>query len=368
VKSKNILRKSAALLLAALTAVSSPCAAAAEDSADSSPSASGSDSAVSDRSKSRASEPEAPEAEKKFIRWMKFDVPENALRAAMNIDIKSHSGSAPVSWVDILAYLGAKYGGNWKKYKASDLMAAAKKLSPAGSADTLSVSMKYFSFYREAYGAVLSNFLGDYTAEVPDGSGDVKTVTRYGLKAFSPIAKGYGYSHYRDFGASRSFGYSRPHLGNDLLGSIGTPIVAVEGGIVESLGWNRYGGWRVGIRSFDSNRYYYYAHLRRGHPYAKDLRQGSVVRPGDVIGYLGMTGYSDREDVNNMTKPHLHFGMQIIFDESQKDGSGEIWIDVYDIVNLLSSNRSAVVRDDATKDYRRAYDFLDLKWREYYGR
>ena len=28
-------------------------------------------------------------------------------------------------------------------------------------------------------------------------------------------------------------------------GSIGTPIVAVESGYIEALGWNQYGGWRV---------------------------------------------------------------------------------------------------------------------------
>lgn len=354
-KKHNTVKKTAAVLLAAAFIFSSCPYASATDGNSSQ---SGSDTSGSDSSAQ----------EKKFIKWIKFDVPLGAMRAAMNADIKSHATSAPVNWVDVLAYLGAKYGGNWKRYKSSDMASAVKKLTPSGSADELESSMKYYSFYREAYGAVLSNFIGDYTADIPDGSGGVKTATGYGLKVFSPIAKGYGYSHYSDFGVSRSFGYSRPHLGNDLLGSVGTPIVAVEGGVVESLGWNRYGGWRVGIRSFDRKRYYYYAHLRRGHPYAPGLAEGSVVRPGDVIGYLGMTGYSDREDVNNITKPHLHFGMQIIFDESQKEGSGEIWIDVYDIVNLLSSNRSAVVRDDSTKDYYRAYDFLDLRYREYYGR
>ena len=77
-----------------------------------------------------------------------------------------------------------------------------------------------------------------------------------------PIAKNYSFSHYDDFGASRSYGFKRTHLGNDLMGSIGTPIIAVESGTVEHLGWNQYGGWRVGIRSLDGKRYYYYAHLR----------------------------------------------------------------------------------------------------------
>ena len=44
------------------------------------------------------------------------------------------------------------------------------------------------------------------------------------------------------------------------MGSIGTPIIAVESGTIEHLGWNQYGGWRIGIRSNDKKRYYYYAH------------------------------------------------------------------------------------------------------------
>ena len=68
-------------------------------------------------------------------------------------------------------------------------------------------------------------------------------------------------------------------------------MVAVESGYVEALGWNQYGGWRLGIRSFDHKRYYYYAHLRKNYPYQSGLEVGSVVQAGDVIGYLGRTGY-----------------------------------------------------------------------------
>ena len=49
----------------------------------------------------------------------------------------------------------------------------------------------------------------------------------YGLKAFSPIAKTFPFSHYDDFGASRSYGYSRPHLGHDMMCATGTPVIAV---------------------------------------------------------------------------------------------------------------------------------------------
>jgi murein DD-endopeptidase MepM/ murein hydrolase activator NlpD len=143
------------------------------------------------------------------------------------------------------------------------------------------------------------------------------------------------------------------------MGQVGTPVIAVEGGVVEALGWNQYGGWRIGIRSLDKKRYYYYAHLRKNFPYRKDLTVGSVVRSGDVIGYLGRTGYSIQENVNNLNTSHLHFGMQLIFDESQKECLSEIWIDVYEIVRLLDNKRSEVRKDPETKDYFRVYDYRD---------
>jgi murein DD-endopeptidase MepM/ murein hydrolase activator NlpD len=239
--------------------------------------------------------------------------------------------------------------------------AIAEKLNNGEAMANLTANMKYYNYYYEAYDSILGNFVGEYDIQVKDSknSDNKQWERKYGLKAFSPIAKGYSFSHYDDFGTGRTFGYARKHLGNDLMGSIGTPIVAVESGIVEVMGWNMYGGWRIGIRSFDQKRYYYYAHLRKDRPFHADLYEGKIVKAGDVIGYLGMTGYSTRENVNNITTPHLHFGMQIIFDESQKEGVNELWIDVYNIVNLLQKNRSAVVKDDETKNYYRAYDFIE---------
>ena len=64
-----------------------------------------------------------------------------------------------------------------------------------------------------------------------------------------------------------------------------------------------------------------------------------------------MTGYSNKENTNMNTKPHLHFGMQLIFDESQRDGNGEIWIDVYQLCRFLNSNRAKTSKNPETKDY-----------------
>lgn len=192
---------------------------------------------------------------------------------------------------------------------------------------------------------------------------DGQWAATYGLKAFSPIAAGYGYSHCDDFGVARSFGFRRKHLGNDLMGALGTPVVAVEGGVVEAMGWNRYGGWRVGIRSFDSRRYYYYAHLQKDTPFAPGLAEGDMVQAGDVIGFMGRTGYSDRENVNNIETVHLHFGLELVFDESQKECNSEIWINVYDIVRLLSGHRSSIQRTES--GWGRVYPYQDLDWEEY---
>ncbi len=296
--------------------------------------------------------------EKTYIKWVDFSVTHEALCKAVELDIATQSSDTHLKTVDVLAYLGTKYGGDFGRFKKSDVeKLAAQVKEEQKTIDELGKDMKNYAYFKEAYGAVLDEFVGDFSIEVPDENGGKKVVEKYGLKVFSPIAKGYSYSHYDDFGNGRSYGYKRKHLGHDLMGSVGTPIVAVESGVVECVGWNQYGGWRIGIRSFDKKRYYYYAHLRKDHPY-NDMYEGKIVTAGDVIGYMGMTGYSTKENVNNINTPHLHYGIQLIFDESQKDGTNQIWIDMYAITKLLDQNKSAVVRGE-DKEYERVYQMFE---------
>ena len=295
---------------------------------------------------------------KDFIKWVDFNVSNEALRLTAKIDIKSHNENQEIkyNWIELLAYLACQNGGNFKNFKKTDLDTLVSEIKNGKSIEDLTQNLKLYNYYYESYSAVLSNFIGNYS--IKDSNGNF--IEKYGVKAFLPIAKNYSFSHYDDFGNSRSYGFKRVHLGNDLLGSIGTPIIAVESGTVEHIGWNQYGGWRVGIRSLDSKRYYYYAHLRKNHPYINGLQEGSKVTAGDVIGYLGMTGYSTKENVNNINIPHLHFGMELIFDESQMDSHNEIWIDVYNIVEFLRQNCSDVyLSNKETKDYARKYEFID---------
>ncbi len=294
-----------------------------------------------------------------YIKWIDFNVTAEILKAALRFDIESYEKSKAdpsVHHADIstlVALCAAKYGGDFKQAKASDIEKFAERLMAGESPSDISTS-KHLDYFLAAYQAVLGGFVGNY-AITENGM----LHERYGLKVFSPIAAGYYYKHYDDFGASRSYGYKRRHLGHDLMGSVGTPIVAIESGYVEACGWNMYGGWRIGIRSYDGKRYYYYAHLRKGHPY-NDIYEGKQVTAGEVIGYLGMTGYSSKEDVNNIDTPHLHFGVQLIFDKSQKDGVNQIWIDLYEYTKFLASHRSSVVYDKSTGEFNAVSPITDL--------
>lgn len=285
------------------------------------------------------------------IRWVDFDADYDSLRYAMEQDIATFEQEKHISWIDILALAACRTGG--KCGLASVKKATEDLKSDRSPQEILGENAKYFNYYHEAYDAALGGLLGSYAIQV---EGEWKPA--YGLKAFSPVAAGYGYSHFEDFGVSRSYGFARRHLGNDLMGGLGTPIVAVEGGVVEVMGWNQYGGWRVGIRSFDSRRYYYYAHLQKDHPFAEGLQEGDMVQAGDLIGFMGRTGYSTKENVNNIECVHLHFGMELIFDERQKECNSEIWIDVYDIVRLLSQHRSSLQK--TPQGWKRVYPYQDL--------
>ena len=338
-------------------------------------------------------------AEKDYIKWVDFHVTSEAMRQACAYDVDTYGQEGHVNWVDLLAYLGARYGGDFKQYKAKDMDEIAERLQKGETTvEKLSAEIKSFDYYREAYGAVLDGLVGEYQIEAEDqgqgaqeqedresqehqegqenredqenqegqeNQGKVSWTKKYGLKGFSPIAKSFPYNDYDDFGVARSYGYKREHLGHDMMGQTGTPIIAVESGYVSAMGWNQYGGWRLGISSFDGRRYYYYAHLRQNFPYCKSLEVGSVVQAGDVVGYMGRTGYSAKENVNNIDTTHLHFGLQLIFDESQREGNHEIWVDVYELVKFLYKNQSEVVRDDATKEWSRMLQMKDPEALEY---
>lgn len=294
------------------------------------------------------------------IKWVDFNVSYEALCQAYEWDVSTYGEPIHLNWIELLAYVATKNGGDFSGSVQKEMNHISEQLIQKEiTMKEATKDLKYYAYYSKAYEAVLGGYVGEYELQEQQEDGSVKWVKKYGLKAFSPIAKGFEYNDYDDFGSSRSYGYKREHLGHDMMGQIGTPIIATESGYVEALGWNQYGGWRIGIRSFDKKRYYYYAHLRQNFPYNKKLEEGSVVTAGDVIGYMGHTGYSTTENVNNIKVTHLHFGVQLIFDESQKEGNNEIWIDCYNLTKFLCKNRSETIKDEETKEWSRIYSVKD---------
>ena len=160
--------------------------------------------------------------EKHFIKWVDFTVSNEALRQALRLDVDSFTSDCHLNWIELLAYLAARYGGDFSRYRAADMDALAERIKGGASMQSLTENMKYYAYYLEAYTAVLGGMVGAYEIEEPVEDGSVSWVTKYGLKAFSPIAKNFPYQDYDDFGVSRSYGYRRQHLGHDMMGQVGT--------------------------------------------------------------------------------------------------------------------------------------------------
>lgn len=100
----------------------------------------------------------------------------------------------------------------------------------------------------------------------------------------------------------------RVHMGTDLHAERGTPLVAVEDGVVVQANWHRQGGRQVWFRADSTGDVYYYAHLD-GWP--RWLWTGTRLNAGDFLGWAGSSG--------NATTPHLHFGWMPAADDVDLD-------------------------------------------------
>lgn len=110
--------------------------------------------------------------------------------------------------------------------------------------------------------------------------------------------------------AKREYGGNRSHEGTDLFGTVREsgyyPVISMTDGTVEQKGWLPLGGYRIGIRS-PHGGYFYYAHLSG---YEANIRKGQTVAAGDILGYMGNTGYGS-EGTRGKFPVHLHLGIYI---------------------------------------------------------
>ncbi|PIC64651.1 peptidase M23 [Sporosarcina sp. P13] len=119
-----------------------------------------------------------------------------------------------------------------------------------------------------------------------------------------PIPVSHNYSYQGTWGDKRGWGGRRIHEGTDLFASYGVPVQSTSYGVVEELGWNDYGGWRVGIRD-NHNTYHYFAHLAY---FNKSIKVGDIIEPRTIIGYVGNSGYG-KKGTSGKFPSHLHYGM-----------------------------------------------------------
>jgi murein DD-endopeptidase MepM/ murein hydrolase activator NlpD len=98
------------------------------------------------------------------------------------------------------------------------------------------------------------------------------------------------------------------HEALDIMAPRGTPVMAVDQGNVVKLFTSKEGG--LTVYQFDDSRThcYYYAHLDH---YAPGLKEGMLLRRGEVLGYVGSTGNA------SANAPHLHFAVFILGPEKQ---------------------------------------------------
>lgn len=189
--------------------------------------------------------------ENDYIKWVDFTVSYEALCKAYDWDVKTHGSEHEINWVELLAYTAAKTGGAFGKDALKTMEKAAEKLSAGETTmEELTTEMKYYAYYREAYDAAIGGLVGEYWEEDPEKNSQTDSVEstgkssagekqgegqgnsgnsvegteerpgyikKYGLKGYFPLARGFDYNHYDDFGAGRSYGYKRKHLGSYVI-------------------------------------------------------------------------------------------------------------------------------------------------------
>lgn len=156
-----------------------------------------------------------------------------------------------------------------------------------GVGDILAVSYQNKGRIFNAIQHIAKNGQMDYYS--PEGISLKKAFDRYPLR-FSHISSTFSLARYHPI-----LHYTRAHKGIDLAAPIGTPIRATGSGKIEMIGRNHGYGNMIKIKH-DHQFSTIYGHMLK---FQKGLFTGSLVRRGDVIGYVGQSGLA--------SGPHCHF-------------------------------------------------------------
>lgn len=111
--------------------------------------------------------PADQEEQKKYIKWVDFTVTKDAMYKAFRYDVDTCQKELHLNWIQLLAYLGGKYGGDFSKYRASDMETLVSELQDGQTMEELTKDNEYYSYYLEAYTAVLGGMVGEFEIQVP---------------------------------------------------------------------------------------------------------------------------------------------------------------------------------------------------------
>ena len=113
---------------------------------------------------------------------------------------------------------------------------------------------------------------------------DAKNLRRAFLKA--PVSFGRVSSRYNLKRKISFYGRVKPHKGTDFAAAVGTPIMTTADGRVVKSSYSKGNGNYVTVKH--NNTYStQYLHMRR-----RKVKVGQYVKQGDVIGWVGMTGFT----------------------------------------------------------------------------
>lgn len=134
------------------------------------------------------------------------------------------------------------------------------------------------------------NYVADSITGIDDYFDDESRNLR---KAFlkSPIKFGRISSRYSMSRYVRIYGRHKPHLGTDFAAPIGTPIMSTANGVVIKSAYRGGNGNYVKVKH-NATYSTQYLHMKK-----RAVKVGDVVKQGQVIGYIGMTG--------STTGPHV---------------------------------------------------------------
>ena len=135
--------------------------------------------------------------------------------------------------------------------------------------------------------------IGDGEYFTPEGKSLKRAFLRSPLE-FSRVSSGFSSARLHPIS-----GQWRAHRGVDFPAPSGTPILATCEGVVDFAGRQNGYGNVVEIKHYNQFSTLY-AHLSS---FASSVRKGAQVRQGQIIGYVGTTGWS--------TGPHLHYEFKV---------------------------------------------------------